>query len=1235
MWTLWLLFSWIVISVEGQSQTCPVTWQTYQQTCYLFYMAEPLDYIGAVEHCHSYGSSVVSVNSQGEHNFIIQQLRIYNAAGYEWYTSGTSGVASNHVEWDGDGSIAVEEWWFSEEDRLLTYPRIVYKTDSVVYGWSRVPSVTKLPFVCEISQIEAYRISQDDRDFTYGTNFTDINLAPRGPRFIIQPENLVVVEEDSRSDTDGESFTISLACMAEGNPMPTYSIRHTYGNGTVVDITTDMDTRYTLIGGRLVIEDPTETKDAGIYQCLASNIFGTIYSEVANITFGVLEHFSNVQRAPVVAMEYQSAAIECSPPPYKPAVSYQWYRGQIADFVRPDLNPYIFISSNGKLYFSEVTKNDEADYRCIVKLTSGSDAMSTYQPPSRISLPIPLQINHQVPATWGPEIADGFIASFPNKPLRGNTVKLECLAYGTLPFTYSWSRKDYPLPSKTTLSDHNRILEIVDVQIEDAGTYYCTVVRDTGARVQAVHNLVIETRPYFRFPLPDQHADINSQLTWRCEANTIPLGVYIWYKNGELLHSVPGDIEIKRNVITIQSLDPMRHDGMYQCVCLNTHGYSFSSAQLRVLAFKPSFAKRPRKTSQTAAIGGHVTLDCSPEAAPSPEYTWNRNGANVNPPPDDGVSRVRLLADGSLYIGQVDASDAGTYCCIATNSYGSDSSCGELKVVSNTVITLPPQNTIGRINVTSVLLCDASFPGNVDNIFIWRFNGRELNLNNNAHLTLGTTQYPGALYVRSARYEHTGIYTCVAKTTYDSVNVSASFTVEGPPGPPAGVRLDRNTITSTSAVVIWTEGETHGRPTEFHNIEACTEYNTTWVPIYTYIPYTVSQITGTQKHTVNVEDLKSGNGYFFRVRAVNALGVGEASRSSAVYRIPGAAPSKYPDDIGGGGGTVGILTITWTPLPPEDQGGSGIGYVVYWRLANTTTKFMEATVTENVGQFATTVGSEYFYMLYEVKVSAFNEFGPGPVSPGGVYIYSAEEMPIGVARNVYAWPYNSTALEVSWDVIPNDREHMRGKLLGYQVNYQLRFVEGASLDAISWRGETSSGIVIGLDTYTWYTVDVQLLTNAGMGPRGEVYHAHTHKQAPILYPTEIHIYSHTAESVRIEWRGVSTTSVEENLEGYKVRYWPTTDDVRSAKDVVTDRIETEAVIYGIQKDIVYECRVLGFSRGGDGKHSSSVYFTLGGLVAFDPSSSEILASANSFHPSYVTCILSLVFVSFINTCTFF
>lgn len=61
----------------------------------------------------------------------------------------------------------------------------------------------------------------------------------------------------------------------------------------------------------------------------------------------------------------------------------------------------------------------------------------------------------------------------------------------------------------------------------------------------------------------------------------------------------------------------------------------------------------------------------------------------------------------------------------------------------------------------------------------------------------------------------------------------------------------------------------------------------------------------------------------------------------------------------------------------------------------------------------------------------------------------------------------------------------------------------------------------------------------------------------------------------------------------QVRYWQTTDDIRSATDVVVPRGGTEVTIWGIQRDTVYELRVLGYSRGGDGKMSEASFFTLG------------------------------------------
>lgn len=75
---------------------------------------------------------------------------------------------------------------------------------------------------------------------------------------------------------------------------------------------------------------------------------------------------------------------------------YNWQRGITFQYIYPETTPYIFISSNGRLYFSEVTSVDEDEYYCQVTLTglSGS-AIGSFQPPSKTSRGIQLTVMDQ------------------------------------------------------------------------------------------------------------------------------------------------------------------------------------------------------------------------------------------------------------------------------------------------------------------------------------------------------------------------------------------------------------------------------------------------------------------------------------------------------------------------------------------------------------------------------------------------------------------------------------------------------------------------------------------------------------------------------------------------------------------------------------------------------------------------------------------------------------------------
>lgn len=64
-------------------------------------------------------------------------------------------------------------------------------------------------------------------------------------------------------------------------------------NNWDIDLTKE---RYSMVGGRLVINNPEKSRDAGKYVCVVSNIFGTVRSSEATLSFGCKSLFMSEYR---------------------------------------------------------------------------------------------------------------------------------------------------------------------------------------------------------------------------------------------------------------------------------------------------------------------------------------------------------------------------------------------------------------------------------------------------------------------------------------------------------------------------------------------------------------------------------------------------------------------------------------------------------------------------------------------------------------------------------------------------------------------------------------------------------------------------------------------------------------------------------------------------------------------------------------------------------------------------
>ncbi|XP_039971428.1 contactin-2 [Xiphias gladius] len=317
-----------------------------------------------------------------------------------------------------------------------------------------------------------------------------------------QPEWLQVM-----SDSEVEiSSELHWSCIAAGKPRP--SVRW-LRNGQPLS-TQD---RLEVNGARLKISN-LALEDSGMYQCVAENKHGTIYSTAElRVQVQAPDFRLNPVRKLIPAARGGQVMIECRPRA-APKPSLFWSRGTelLTNSSR------VTVTSDGILWIHNISRADEGKYTCFAENYLGK-ANSTGH----------LSVRDATKITLAPSNAD---------INQGENVTLQCHASHdpTMDLTFTWALNGVLLDVEDSAGQYHRVegkenigdLLLVNTQLSQAGIYTCTAqtVVDSAA---ASAKLVVRGPPGPPGGLLVKNvAETSVELRWsRGYDNHSPIGKYI------------------------------------------------------------------------------------------------------------------------------------------------------------------------------------------------------------------------------------------------------------------------------------------------------------------------------------------------------------------------------------------------------------------------------------------------------------------------------------------------------------------------------------------------------------------------------------------------------------------------------------------------------------------------------------------------------------------------------------
>ncbi|VDO90892.1 unnamed protein product [Heligmosomoides polygyrus] len=667
------------------------------------------------------------------------------------------------------------------------------------------------------------------------------------------------------------------------------------------------------------------------------------------------------------------------------------------------------VSLDGTLYFSYVTKEDETSYACSLSLSSTQSGH--YGPFFRLNVPVSQE------APFAPRIDSNQPQVFPENPVIGSTVYLECFAYGNPIPIYKWTRVDgRRVSKKAVLMQHGRILRFDHAEVTDTGRYKCSAGNSLGVAVREV-TLSIRAPPVIVVPLSDLLLGSDTEFALECPLSTMDSHSTVeWFKDAKPIVPLlmPSDqrrrFHVHQTKLYVNST-VISDTGVYQCVVSNEIGLAYSSAYVQVQDSPPAFPRQSMPRKIFAVNGSSVSIPCLYHASPRGHSRWaDAGGAKL---PHKG--RVRDQ-HGVLVVENILHDDGGYFFCTAHNRHGKAHYQVELVVVDKAQVRVESTDsaaTPDEMNVSCSVEVDCGNASECPEAFFkWTFDNRSLN------------SLPGLRFKTkvsaSEKISKPQRISCYSLYGEDSVDVMPRPSVPAPLA--LKVEQDQNVVR-----LAWRRPNTH-RDIRNHAVsgeadtsggylvELRTKVDRQWRPA----PREV--VAESESQRVTLSDLAPNTLYQFRVRSVDSTTMGDPSVPTTWVKTPPAPPTEAVAGLKWKALDNTTLLVEWEPIETSHQSGEHLRYRLSWSLdkeaeqdaASHERNFLAHYVDTKTPQAVVHLNATNECRMVVFSVRPINDQGAGLVSTDTVAFMNHQGEPRRVSFT-NATVLNSSHVSFSWE----------------------------------------------------------------------------------------------------------------------------------------------------------------------------------------------------------------------------